>query len=46
MNITNKLKKAFAERKAMRELAALDDYVLRDIGVQRSDIRNAVRTGR
>lgn len=46
MDITNKLRKAFAERKAMRELAVLDDYVLRDIGVQRSNIHQAVRIGR
>jgi uncharacterized protein YjiS (DUF1127 family) len=43
MNFSQRVKRAFAERKAMRELAALEDYVLKDIGVTRANICHAVR---
>jgi uncharacterized protein YjiS (DUF1127 family) len=33
-------------RRAMRELATLDDYMLHDIGLTRSDIEREVRFGR
>jgi uncharacterized protein YjiS (DUF1127 family) len=34
------------ERRAEHELAQLDDRMLRDIGIDRSEIRRAVRFGR
>ena len=42
MNIRQKLKEYAAARKAMRELQALDDHTLADLGISRSQIRAAV----
>jgi uncharacterized protein YjiS (DUF1127 family) len=35
-----------AERRAARALLNMDDYLLRDIGISREEIRNLVHTGR
>ena len=43
MNIFAKLKKSAAERRAVRELGALDDRALQDLGISRSNIRAAVK---
>jgi uncharacterized protein YjiS (DUF1127 family) len=42
MNVFAKLKKFAAERRAVRELGALDDRTLQDLGISRSHIRAAV----
>lgn len=42
MNVFAKLKKYAAERRAVRELDALDDRGLQDLGISRSHIRAAV----
>ncbi len=42
MNVFAKLKKNAAERRAIRELNALDDRALRDLGISRANIRAAV----
>ncbi|CAN7502348.1 DUF1127 domain-containing protein [Metarhizobium album] len=42
MNIRQKIKEYAAARKAMRELQALDDHTLADLGISRSQIRAAV----
>lgn len=42
MNIRQKIQDYAARRKAIRELNMLDDYVLADIGISRSQIRSAV----
>jgi uncharacterized protein YjiS (DUF1127 family) len=34
------------QRRAIRELEAMDDYMLKDIGIGRSEIMRAVRYGR
>jgi uncharacterized protein YjiS (DUF1127 family) len=43
MNIFAKLKKNVADRRAMRELSALDDRALQDLGISRSNIQSAVK---
>ena len=42
MNVFAKLKKYNADRRAVRELGALDDRALQDLGISRSNIRSAV----
>lgn len=42
MTFRERVKKFAAERRAIRELNGLDDHVLRDVGLQRNEIRNAV----
>lgn len=42
MNVFAKLKKTVAERRAVRELSALDDRTLSDLGISRGNIRAAV----
>ncbi|HSX73555.1 MAG TPA: DUF1127 domain-containing protein [Shinella sp.] len=42
MNVFAKLKKYAADRRAVRELGALDDRTLQDLGISRSHIRSAV----
>lgn len=42
MNVFAKLKKTVAERRAARELGALDDRALADLGISRGNIRAAV----
>ena len=42
MNIFAKLKKNAADRRAVRELGALDDRALQDLGISRSHIQSAV----
>ncbi len=43
MNVFAKLKKNVADRRAMRELSALDDRALQDLGISRSNIQSAVK---
>ncbi|MCW0001920.1 DUF1127 domain-containing protein [Pararhizobium sp. YC-54] len=43
MKIAERVKKAIAERRAIRELSLLDDRVLNDIGVARGNIHSMVR---
>jgi uncharacterized protein YjiS (DUF1127 family) len=43
--VTSALKAEMQARRAATELAGLDDRMLRDIGVSRSDIERAVRRG-
>jgi uncharacterized protein YjiS (DUF1127 family) len=43
MNLFAKLKKNVADRRAIRELGALDDRTLQDLGLTRSNIRAAVK---
>lgn len=42
MNVFTKLKKFAANRRAIRELGALDDRALQDLGISRSHIQSAV----
>ncbi len=42
MKIAERLKKAIAERRAIRELSVLDDRSLNDIGLVRGNIRSTV----
>lgn len=42
MNIRQKIAKFAAQQRAMRELNAMDSRQLADLGITRSDIRNAV----
>lgn len=42
MNVFEKLKNFAAQRRAIRELGALDDRALQDLGISRSYIRSAV----
>ncbi|WP_426137321.1 DUF1127 domain-containing protein [Phyllobacterium sp. SL163] len=43
MKIAERLKRAIAERRAIRELSVLDDRSLSDIGLVRGNIHSAVR---
>lgn len=43
MDFRARLKNYAEQRRAIRELQALDDHALRDIGVDRQHIRKAVR---
>ncbi len=43
MNIIAKIKKSNADRRAVRELNALDDRALQDLGISRSTIQSAVK---
>ncbi|OAE96331.1 hypothetical protein AYJ54_36860 [Bradyrhizobium centrolobii] len=43
VSLWNGIRKRRAMRRAMIELEALDDRALRDMGLNRSDIANAVR---
>jgi uncharacterized protein YjiS (DUF1127 family) len=43
MNIRARIKNFTEQRKAIRALQSLDDHALRDVGVSRSQINNAVR---
>ena len=43
MNIIAKIKKNAADRRAVRELNALDDRALQDLGISRSHIQSAVK---
>ncbi len=45
MKIAERLKRAIAERRAIRELSVLDDRSLNDIGLVRGNIHSAVRAG-
>lgn len=42
MNVFAKFKKFAADRRAIRELGALDDRTLQDLGITRAHIRSAV----
>lgn len=42
MSIRQKIKQYSSMRRAMRELGSMDDRLLSDIGVSRSQIRTAV----
>lgn len=42
MNVFAKLKKYASDRRAVRELGAMDDRSLQDLGISRSHIRSAV----
>jgi uncharacterized protein YjiS (DUF1127 family) len=44
--LADRIERRARERRAIAELAALDDYMLHDIGLTRADIVNAVRYGR
>ena len=43
MNIRAKLNDIIARRRAIRELDAMDNRLLNDLGISRSDIANVVR---
>lgn len=43
MNLFAKLKQNAANRRAVRELNALDDRALQDLGISRSNIQSAVK---
>lgn len=42
MRVFEKIKRFAENRRAVRELEALDDYVLHDLGISRSHIHSAV----
>ncbi|CAN7461432.1 MULTISPECIES: DUF1127 domain-containing protein [Brucella/Ochrobactrum group] len=42
MNIRQKFQQYVSRRRAIRELGAMDDHLLADIGVSRSQIQSAV----
>ena len=42
----NGYRRAAAERAALRQLSGVSDHMLRDIGLDRADLREAVRKGR
>jgi uncharacterized protein YjiS (DUF1127 family) len=42
MNIRQKVQQFVSRRRAIRELGAMDDHLLADIGVSRSQIHSAV----
>lgn len=42
MKFRERVKKFAAERRAIRELNALDDHALQDVGLQRNEIRSAI----
>ena len=44
--VWQRLRKEIAARRAMQSLASLDDRMLRDIGIERSQICHASRHGR
>ena len=44
--VLNQIKVFRRQKKAVRELEALSDRLLRDIGIDRSQIREVVRSGR
>ncbi|MBN8950493.1 MULTISPECIES: DUF1127 domain-containing protein [unclassified Rhizobium] len=46
MRIFQKIKRFSEERRAIRELSALDDHVLRDLGISRAHIPYAVSGAR
>jgi uncharacterized protein YjiS (DUF1127 family) len=46
MKVLEKIKRFSEQRRAMRELSALDDHVLRDLGISRSHIPFAVKGAR
>ena len=43
MNIIAKIKKNASDRRAVRELSALDDRALQDLGISRANIQSAVK---
>ncbi len=43
MNIIAKIKKNASDRRAVRELNALDDRALQDLGISRANIQSAVK---
>jgi uncharacterized protein YjiS (DUF1127 family) len=43
MQIRQKLKAYFENQRALRELEALDDRILSDLGVSRSNLRSAIK---
>ncbi|MBB4234731.1 MULTISPECIES: DUF1127 domain-containing protein [Rhizobium] len=43
MNIRERVKNYAAKRRAIRELSALDDHALADVGLLREEIRGAVQ---
>ncbi|WP_188852399.1 DUF1127 domain-containing protein [Aureimonas glaciei] len=45
-NLLSRFCRGLRARQAVRELAALDDHMLRDIGLLRTDIEHVVQTGR
>jgi len=46
MRVFEKIKRFSEQRKAIRELSALDDHVLRDLGISRAHIPYAVSGAR
>lgn len=46
MRVIEKIKRFSEQRRAIRELSALDDHVLRDLGIARSHIPYAVSGAR
>jgi uncharacterized protein YjiS (DUF1127 family) len=44
--VTRAIEAELAARQAMTELAEMNDYMLRDLGIARNDIQNAVRRPR
>ncbi|TXI10817.1 MAG: DUF1127 domain-containing protein [Rhizobium sp.] len=46
MRVLEKIKRFTENRKAIRELSALDDHVLRDLGISRAHIPYAVNGSR
>ncbi|WP_080671820.1 DUF1127 domain-containing protein [Rhizobium leguminosarum] len=43
MTFARRVREAIAARRAIRELLAMDDYILRDFGLLRPDIERRVR---